>query len=213
MGLMRERLRLYLVTDPRLCAEIGVAETAAAAVRGGVGCVQLRDKSADTAARIELARALQAALAGSGVPVIVNDDVEAALAAEVDGVHVGQEDDAPEQARARLGADRIVGLSCETAAQVRAADPALVDYLGLGTVFPTATKSDHKPAIGLDGLAALCALSDLPKVAIGGLDATHRDAVFAAGADGLAVVSAICGRPDPEAAARRFFAPEPGAAP
>ncbi|MGY9049370.1 MAG: thiamine phosphate synthase, partial [Rhodobacterales bacterium] len=113
-------------------------------------------------------------------------------------------DISPSEARARLGSDRILGLSCETAEAVLAADPGVVDYLGLGPVFGTATKTDHKQPIGFDGLARLVALSPRPTVAIGGLKQTHVAEVLASGADGLAVVSAICGKPDPRANARAF---------
>lgn len=202
MALNPETLRLYLVTDPDLCAEIGLIETVTAAIRGGVTFVQLRDKTASTQSRAETARALKAHLAGTGVPLVVNDDIEAALASDADGVHLGQGDAEVRIARARLGPDKIVGLSCETVQQVRAADPELVDYLGLGTVFPTATKSDHKPMIGFAGLAEMVAAAALPNVAIGGLKASHASDVFHAGCHGMAVVSAICGQPDPEHAAR-----------
>lgn len=204
MGVMRDALRLYLVTDPDLCAALGVEATVRAAVAGGVSLVQLRDKSATTAVRVELGRALKAALAGTGVPLLINDDLDAAVAADVDGAHIGQDDTDPREARGRLGPDKVLGLSCEDASAVVRADPAVVDYLGIGPVFPTGTKTDHKPAIGIEGLARLVALSPLPTVAIGGLKAEHRTQVLAAGADGLAVVSAICGQPDPTAAAERF---------
>jgi thiamine-phosphate pyrophosphorylase len=202
MGLRREALRLYLVTDPHLCPGPLLIETVAAAVRGGVTFVQLRDKGATTQARAEAARSLKTVLRGTGVKLVVNDDLEAALSADVDGVHLGQEDLSAAEARARLGPDKIIGLSCETEAQVRAADPAVVDYLGLGTVFPTATKADHKPTIGLSGLAAMARLAKCPTVAIGGLKAAHAAPVIATGCDGIAVVSAICGQRDPERAAR-----------
>lgn len=202
MGLRREALRLYLVTDPHLCPGPLLIETVAAAVRGGVTFVQLRDKGATTQARAEAARSLKTVLRGTGVKLVVNDDLEAALSADVDGVHLGQEDLSAAEARARLGPDKIIGLSCETEAQVRAADPAVVDYLGLGTVFPTATKADHKPTIGLSGLAAMARLAKCPTVAIGGLKAAHVGPVIATGCDGIAVVSAICGQRDPERAAR-----------
>lgn len=202
MGLRREALRLYLVTDPHLCPGPLLIETVAAAVRGGVTFVQLRDKGATTQARAEAARSLKTVLRGTGVKLVVNDDLEAALSADVDGVHLGQEDLSAAEARARLGPDKIIGLSCETEAQVRAADPAVVDYLGLGTVFPTATKADHKPTIGLSRLAAMARLAKCPTVAIGGLKAAHAAPVIATGCDGIAVVSAICGQRDPERAAR-----------
>lgn len=123
-------LSVYLVLDPELCAAIGMVETARLAVAGGVTMVQLRDKQASTAALIDTGRALLAALAGSGVPLIVNDDVEAAAAIGAEGVHVGQEDASVAAARARLGAQAIVGLSVECADLAAKVDPALVDYVG-----------------------------------------------------------------------------------
>lgn len=198
------RLRLYLVTDPDLCARQGLAATVREAVAGGVTMIQLRDKTASTAERIESARALKNLLEGSDVPLVINDDPEAAVAVGADGAHIGQGDISPAQARKLLGPDKILGLSCETPDAVRAVDPAVVDYLGLGPVFGTATKNDHAQVIGLDGLARLVALSPLPTVAIGGLKSAHLKQVRRSGADGLAVVSAICGQPDPQAAARRF---------
>lgn len=210
MPVFRAQLRLYLVTDARLCAGIGVVDTVRRAVAGGVTMVQLRDKHATTAQRIELAVALKAALQGTGVPLVINDDVAAALAADVDGAHIGQSDVSAAQARAMLGPDKILGLSCETPKTVRDADPALVDYLGLGPVFGTATKVDHAQPTGFDGLAQLIAWSPVPTVAIGGLKSDHITGVLASGADGMAVVSAICGQSDPCVAARAFdtFKPE-----
>ncbi|HEV8035980.1 thiamine phosphate synthase [Yoonia sp.] len=210
MGTLRNQLRLYLVTDPRLCAGIGVVETVRRAVAGGVSMVQLRDKDATTAQRTDLAVALKTALHGTGVPLVINDDVVAAAAANADGAHIGQGDISPAQARAILGPDKILGLSCETPRAVRDADASLVDYLGLGPVFGTATKTDHAQPIGFDGLAQLVALSSLPNVAIGGLKPDHISGVLASGADGMAVVSAICGQPDPCIASRAFatFQPE-----
>ncbi|MFP7671903.1 thiamine phosphate synthase [Marivita sp. S0852] len=204
MTSLRRNLRLYLVTDPQLCGSVGVVETVRQAVAGGVSMVQLRDKTATTAERVSLARALGEVLSGSGVPLVINDDVEAAILADMDGAHIGQDDMTPAQARARLGPDKILGLSCETEQSVTAADPSIVDYLGLGPVFGTETKTDHKAPIGFDGLAHLVALSSMPNVAIGGLKAPHQSRVQHSGADGLAVVSAICGQPDITAAARAF---------
>lgn len=202
MELNANSLRLYLVTDPSLCPGPALVETVAAAVRGGVSFVQLRDKAASTQSRVESARALKSVLAGSGIPLVINDDLEAAVAADVDGVHIGQEDVTPTIARQRLGRGKIIGLSCETPEQVVSADADLVDYLGLGTVFRTATKADHKPTIGLFGLAEMARLAQLPRVAIGGLKRDHAADVLAAGCNGIAVVSAICGQPDPQRAAK-----------
>lgn len=210
MGTLRDQLRLYLVTDPRLCAGIGVVDTVRRAVAGGVTMVQLRDKDATSAQRTELAVALKTALAGTGVPLVINDDVVAAAAANADGAHIGQGDISPAQARAIIGPDKILGLSCETPQAVRDVDASLVDYLGLGPVFGTATKTDHAEPLDFDGLAQLVTLSSLPNVAIGGLKPDHINGVLASGADGMAVVSAICGQPDPCIAARAFatFQPE-----
>ena len=198
----RPDLSLYVVLDAGLCAGRGLAETAVAAMRGGAGVVQLRDKHGGTRARIEAAWALKAALAGTGVPIIVNDDAEAAIAAEADGLHVGQGDLSPAAARALIGPDRLLGLSVETVAHARAVDPALVDHVGAGPVLATATKPDHAAPSGFDGLAAMVAAAPVPAVAIGSMTAAHARAAVEAGAAGLAVVSAVCAAADPEAAAR-----------
>lgn len=195
-------LSLYLVLDPDLCAGVGMVETARAAVAGGATVVQLRDKAAGTARMIETGRALRAALAGTGAVLIVNDDVEAAVAIGADGLHIGQGDMAVTEARARIGPAMVLGLSVETPVLAAAVDPALIDYIGAGPVFATPSKLDHKVPVGFEGLAAQVAASPVPAVAIGGLKAEHVAQVLKAGAQGVAVVSAICGQPDPEAAAR-----------
>lgn len=195
-------LSLYLVLDPGLCAGIGMVETARAAMAGGVTMVQLRDKEADTKRLIETGRALKETLAGTNAKLIVNDDVIAAVAIGADGLHIGQDDMTVAEARARIGADAILGLSVETPELAAAVDPALVDYVGAGPVFATPTKPNHKQPVGFDGLARQIAASPVPAVAIGGLKVIHVAQAMAAGARGVAVVSAICGQPDPETAAR-----------
>ncbi|WP_075290910.1 thiamine phosphate synthase [Pararhizobium arenae] len=195
-------LSLYLVLDPDLCASYGMVETARAAVEGGATMVQLRDKTGGTQRMIETGLALRQALAGTGALLIVNDDIEAAGRIGADGLHIGQDDGDPVAARARIGNDMILGVSVETVEAARRLDPAVVDYAGIGPVFATPTKPDHKQPVGLDGLADLVAASPVPSVAIGGLKGEHVEAVLKTGADGLAVVSAICGTPDPRAAAR-----------
>lgn len=196
-------LSVYLVTDARLCAARGLIATVLAAVRGGATLVQLRDKDASDAELVDLGRALQAALAGSRARLIINDRIAVAEAIGADGLHLGQSDTDPEYARARLGSRAIIGLSVQTAAHARAAASAPIDYLGIGPVFATATKSDRAAPLGFAGLRAICAAAPaLPKVAIGGLNASHARAVIAAGAQGLALVSAICAAENPEAATR-----------
>lgn len=206
MAGLKHQLRLYLVMDSMSCTTPNFITTVRLAVAHGVTMVQLREKTATTAQRVQMALALKKILIGTGVPLVVNDDVAAAVAADIDGAHIGQGDISAAQARALLGPDKILGLSCETSQAVLAVDPALVDYLGLGPVFGTATKSDHAQPIGLDGLAQLVELSPLPSVAIGGLKSIHVQDVRDSGADGLAVVSAICGQADPAAATRAFSA-------
>ncbi|MGO4353780.1 thiamine phosphate synthase [Rhizobium sp. RAF36] len=193
-------LSLYLVLDPDLCAGYGLVETTRAAVAGGATIVQLRDKMADTRQMIETGRALQRVLTGSNALLIVNDDVEAAIALNADGLHIGQDDLAAIEARNKIGPDMILGLSVETLELAAAVDPAIVDYAGIGPVFATATKPDHKQPIGLTGLADLVRACPVRSVAIGGLKTEHVGPVLATGAEGLAIVSAICGQPDPQAA-------------
>lgn len=197
-------LSVYLVTDPGLCAKRGVVETVLAAVQGGVGIVQLRNKVASDQALIRQGRLLKKALAKTSARLIVNDRVEVAAAIGADGVHLGRSDAAAAEARRVLGADAIVGLSIQSVEHARALDPEVVDYVGVGPVFKTTTKCDHAAPLGFDGLSRVCAASALPAVAIGGLSVANTQAVFAAGACGLAVVSAICAAPNPESAARAF---------
>ena len=196
-----EALRLHLVTDSALCGARGILAVVEAAVRGGVTCVQLREKSLDTRAFVERARALKAWLLPLGVPLLINDRVDVALACGADGVHVGQSDMAPEDVR-RLMPGGLIGLSVESLAQLDAAERAPVDYYGISPVFATRSKHDAAPALGLPGLRAIRAGTRRPLVAIGGIDASNAAQVMAAGADGLAVVSALCSSADPEATAR-----------
>ena len=208
MNTLRQQLRLYLVADTALCRQQGLVETVQQAVAGGVSMVQLRAKDASTLERIQMAMALKSALLGTGVPLIINDDLDATITADCDGAHIGQDDIPAQRARALLGADKILGLSCETPQTTQAADASIVDYLGLGPVFGTNTKKDHKAPIGFDGLSQLVGLTSLPTVAIGGLKSAHQSQVFASGADGQAVVSAICGQPEPREAAQKFNQPK-----
>ncbi len=197
-------LSLYLVLDPELCRTHSMVETTLAAIAGGATIVQLRDKRAGTEGLIRIGRELMDAMRGTGVPLIVNDDIDAAIAIGADGLHVGQDDLPTKTARDRLGPDKIIGLSIEDEIVARKVDRSIVDYVGIGPVFATPTKPDHKPAIGFDGLASLVRIAGLPSVAIGGLKRDHVDPVFEAGANGIAVVSAICGQPDPESATRKI---------
>jgi len=194
-------LTLYLVTDPRLTAARGLAATVEAAVAGGATLVQLRDPDAHGRALVEQARVLKALLSPLGVPLIINDRVDVAVAAGADGVHLGQDDLTVADARALLGADAIVGLSVGNPREYAASALHGVDYLGVGPVRATGTKGDAGAAIGAAGIAAVRALTGLPIVGIGGVAADVAGEVIRAGANGVAVVSAICAATDPKAAA------------
>lgn len=197
-------LGLYLVTDRELCHGRPVVQIVEAALRGGVSCVQLREKSIPIGAFLEVARSIKAILAPRGVPLIINDRVDVALAAGADGVHLGQNDMSYPDARRVLGPGAIIGLSIESMEQALEAEEWDVDYLGVSPVFATPTKPEAKTAWGLDGLRRLRRCSGHVLMAIGGINPTNAAQVLEAGADGLAVVSAICSAPDPEAASRRL---------
>ena len=207
---------LYLVTDTELCRPRAVADVVRAAVAGGVTAVQVRDKTASRRELYALTLAVRGALDGvPGVAVIVNDAVDVALLAGADGVHVGQDDLPPEQVRAVIGHDRHLGLSISSAAELTAAlslPAGVVDVVGIGPVWATPTKPDAAPALEPAGVAALAAdarAAGLLSVAIGGISVSNAADVAATGVDGICVVSAICGAPDPVEAARRLRAELP----
>jgi thiamine-phosphate pyrophosphorylase len=201
---MRRKLDLsvYFVTDPALCIGRGVVATALAAAAGGATVVQLRDPDAKGRSLLETARALVAALKPHGIPVIVNDRIDIALAAGADGAHVGQQDMPVADARALLGPNAILGLSTTNRAQVLAAPVADLDYLGCGPVYGAGVKTDANPVIGLGGLREAVVESRLPVVAIGGIAISGAKACIEAGAAGVAVVTAIAAAPDAAEAAR-----------
>ncbi len=199
-------LSLYLVTDPRLTADRGLIETVEQAVAGGATLVQLRDPTAKGRALAEQARALLDLLGPKGIPLIINDRVDVAAAAGAQGVHLGQDDLDPAAARAILGPQAIIGLSIGTLDELTASDLAAVDYVGCGPIKATGTKGDAGSAIGVEGFAFLRAHISLPMVAIGGLTADDVPDLIRAGADGVAVVSALCAAPDIRAAAAQLRA-------
>jgi thiamine-phosphate pyrophosphorylase len=204
---MARVLGVYLVTDEASCAGRGLTDVVMAAVQGGATCVQLREKHLSTRDFCAKAMALQALLAPLGVPLVINDRVDIALACGAPGVHLGQSDLPVANARRLLPPEVFLGWSVETPAHVAQAatvDMAGIDYLGVSPVFATPTKTDTSAPWGLDGLRQVRAATALPLVAIGGIHAGNAAEVLAAGADGLAVVSAICGAADPTIAAREL---------
>ncbi len=204
---------LYLVTDTALSRPRPVADVVRAAVAGGVTTVQVRDKTASRRELLELTRAVQAALADRpDVALWVNDAVDVALLAGVDGVHLGQDDLPPAEVRALLGPGRLLGFSVSSVAELdlaRALPSGTVDVVGIGPVWTTPTKPDAGSELGPDGVRALAAAArdaGLTTVAIGGIDASRAAEVAATGVDGVCVVSAVCTAPDPAEAARALRA-------
>ena len=204
-------LRLNAIVDPERANGRPLAELARMVVAGGATLIQLRDKHGSTRRMIEEARAIHVALAGTGVPLVINDRVDVALAAQADGVHVGQDDMRVEDARRLLGPTAIVGLSIKTVAQANAAPLDQLDYAGVGGVYATTSKDNPDPPIGIAGLRDIVAAlrarrRDLPICAIAGIDASNAAPVIAAGADGVAVISALSAQNEPEGAARQLRA-------
>jgi thiamine-phosphate pyrophosphorylase len=200
-------LSLYLVLDPELCGgPDGMVTTARLAAENGATVVQLRAPNWKKKQWLETARALKAVLGPLGVPLIINDQIDVALAVDADGVHIGQDDLPVAETRRLIGPEKILGVSVSDAAELVAVPAEGVDYLGIGPIYPTGTKPDAGAATGVDGFATLAAATPLPTVAIGGIKALHMAALFAAGADGVAVVSAICGQPDPAQATASLLA-------
>lgn len=196
---------LYLVTDPGPGHGRAPTEVVAAAVRGGVTLVQLRDKGAEGRALLDQALMLKGVLEPFGVPLLVNDRADVAHAAGV-GCHVGQTDLPAAAVRAILGPDALVGVSLDAIEQAHAVDPGVVDYVAYGPFAASATKGDAGVPIGADGLAEVRRQTMLPLIAIGGIDAHNVAAAVRAGADGIAVVSAIMAAADPERASRTLRA-------
>lgn len=195
---------LYLVTDRGLCGSKDLKDVILQALRGGVVCVQLREKDVSTRFFVEEAKQIKALMAPFKVPIIINDRIDVALAIEADGVHIGQEDMPYAAARMLMGKRAIIGLSVETWEDVENAQPLDVDYLGISPIFETPTKTDTKGCWGLERLTRIRAFSRHPLVAIGGLNASNAADAVMAGADCIAVVSAVCSAPDPLKAAREL---------
>ena len=195
-------LGVYLVTDRACCGARGVEEVVRAAVAGGVTLVQLRDKNIDARPMLALGRRLLELLRPAGIGLIVNDRIDVALALDAEGVHIGQQDMPYAEARRQLGPKKIIGVSVGSEAEARQAAGWDVDYVGVGPVYPTATKPDAGMALGADEAARLARISGHRAVAIGGIDVTNAAALYAAGLEGVAVISAICAAPDPGAATR-----------
>lgn len=200
-GMSLQALRLYLVTDQACTGRRTLTDVVAAAVQGGVTCVQLREKHLSTRDFLAQAFVLKTLLAPHQIPLVINDRIDIALACGAQGVHLGQSDMPVAQARQLLPPEVFIGWSVETMDDVVRSASLPVDYLGVSPIHATSTKTDTQSQWGLDGLRQVRAATTLPLVAIGGIQAHNARDILRAGADGLAVVSALCVAVNPCAAA------------
>ncbi|ABU60153.1 thiamine phosphate synthase [Roseiflexus castenholzii] len=193
---------VYVITDRRAAGERSLIDIVHAALRGGANAIQLRDKDVPARAMIALGEALLPLTRAAGVPLIVNDRVDVALALDADGVHVGQDDIPADMVRRIIGPARILGVSVATVEQAQQAARDGATYVSVGDLFGTPSKPDAGPPIGLTPLTEIARAVDLPVLGIGGITVANAASVVRAGAVGVAVISAVIGAPDPEAATR-----------
>lgn len=201
----RKTMRLYAVTDRAWVGQGTLGDQVEQALRGGVTCVQLREKSLGVPAILMEAEEIGALCRSYGVPFLINDRVEIALQCGADGVHVGQKDRAAREVRRLLGPNRILGVSARTVEQAVQAERDGADYLGVGAVFSTSTKADAMP-VSYETLQAICRAVSIPVVAIGGIQRENLLSLTGSGVDGVALVSAIFAAPDVETASRELRA-------
>jgi thiamine-phosphate pyrophosphorylase len=207
-------LRLYAIVDPEVSGGHELADLARKLAAGGATLVQLRDKLSDAKAMVERARAVKAAL--GKVPLLINDRIDVALAAGADGVHIGWDDMAPEDARRLLGPDAIVGLTINSPQRADATNLDLIDYAGIGGIYGTTSKQTKNKPIGTEGMARVIEALRRRKpgfqaCGIAGINANNAAAVIEAGADGVSVISTLSLAPDPAQAARELLGVVDGA--
>lgn len=199
-------LRLYALIDPAQSGSRSPPDLARLIAKD-ITLVQLRDKDGTTRAMVEQARAIKKAL--PDVPLLINDRVDVALAMQAAGVHLGWDDMEPGDARALLGDKAVIGFSVQTIAQAQSAPLEAIDYVAVGGIFETRSKQNPEPPVGLVGMRRIMEIlrsraPKMPVVAIAGIDAGNAAEVIAAGADGIAVISALSLAPDPAGAAREL---------
>ena len=196
---------LYVILDPSMITRRSLVDGLKEVAAAGARLFQYRDKHASGREAYRIATELRDAAADAGALFVVNDRCDLALAVGADGVHLGQQDLPVRLARAIMGADKLIGLSTHTAAQVTEATAQGADYIGFGPIFATGTKANHEPVVGIDGLRQVRALTTLPIFAIGGVTVETAESLIDTGADGLAVISAIWKDGDPDRAVRQFM--------
>ena len=192
----KHTMLVYAVTDRAWVGKMSLYQQVEAALQNGATCIQLREKELDDADFLAEAQEMAALCRRYHVPFIINDKVDIAIACHADGVHVGQEDMAASDVRKRVGDQMMIGVSAHTVEEALEAVRDGADYLGLGAVFSTSTKTDAG-AMSFDTLKAICDAVEIPTVAIGGISPANIMQLAGSGVDGVAVVSAIFGAPDP----------------
>ena len=205
MKVDRASMLLYAVTDRAWLGTSTLAQQVEQAIKGGATFVQLREKNLDYEAFLEQAIEVKAVTDRYGIPFVINDNVEVAIACDADGVHVGQSDMAAGEVRKRLGEDKIIGVSAENVEQARLAEKNGADYLGAGAMFSTSTKLDAE-TMSFETLKAICSAVSIPVVAIGGIKEHNIMELKGSGIAGVSVVSAIFAQPDITAATKRLVA-------
>lgn len=203
INVKKEMMRLYIVTDRSWLGTHTLEEDVRAAIEGGATFLQIREKDLEHDAFVNEARKLRTLAKAAGIPYVVNDAVDVALEADADGVHIGQSDGSVAEVRKRLGQDKILGVSAQTLEQALSAEAQGADYLGVGAVFSTSTKTDAKE-VSFETLAAICSSVKIPVVAIGGIGEKNLLALSGSGVDGVAVISAVFAQQDIRAAAERI---------
>jgi len=203
LKLDRSSMLLYAVTDRTWLKGRTLADVVEEAIKAGVTFLQLREKNLEYDAFLQLAREIKCVTDKYKIPYVINDNVQVAMAAGADGVHVGQGDMSPKDVRKIIGPDKILGVSAQTVEQAVLAEESGADYIGVGSVFPTSTKLDAE-AVSLETLKEICKAVSIPVVAIGGINKDNAIKLAGSGIDGIAVVSAIFAREDIASAAREL---------
>ena len=193
---IKPALKLYLITDRRFLKGRSLNESVEAAILGGVTIVQVREKDISSRQFFEISRSVKQVTDYYGVPLIINDRIDIAQAVDAAGVHLGQSDLHMPIARKILGDGKIIGISAGNASEAAEAEKHGADYVGIGAVFPTGSKSDADDPIGLEGLKDTVSSITIPSVAIGGINSANAASVFGTGVNGISVISAILDRED-----------------
>ncbi|MGD9153215.1 MAG: thiamine phosphate synthase [Gammaproteobacteria bacterium] len=202
---LNPNIKFYLVIGSENCTHHSLFDIVAMAVNNGVDIIQLREKNASTEKIVQIGNTIQPFLKIHNIPLIINDNIEAAKILDADGVHVGQHDTAYKTARKFLGSNKIIGLSIENATQIDMLKQYNdVDYIGIGPIFSTNTKKDAAKPLGITSLKKIRQMANIPVFAIGGIDLNNINDVMQTGVQGAAIVSAICNAENPNEVCKNF---------